>query len=162
MKTSIPFSRTRTYVYLEPREFAGVSSVPPGLGSRHDRWSYHWRGIHPKSPYIEHYISIQPILEGYLAAATHELKIQVQRLGSPDRKLLYLVQLDLSRQGTNENAIAEQIACAMAIFLLKLRDPVRCPGVLDVPAEKKQSGWAIALRETLQGILKTSIPAQSL
>lgn len=154
MKPSI-LSRTNTYVYLEYRQFTGVEKLPPPVGTHHDRWSYHWAGIHPKSPYALHHISVKPDFERHFANATYELKIQVQRLGSLDRKLLYLVQLELN-QGTHENTMAEQIACAMVLFLLKLRDPGRCPGILDAPHESQQSGWAIALRETLQGISKTN------
>jgi hypothetical protein len=51
---------------------------------------------------------------------------------------------------------AEQILCAMVLFLLKLRNPQTAPGVIDIPHESQRSGWAIALKETLQGIESAS------
>ena len=157
------FSRTRTYEYLKCHTFTGVSAVPPSVGTRHDRWSYHWSGIHPKCPYLIHHIAVSPDFRPLQTNYTHELKIECQKVGDTDRRLLYLLQLDLasvidtSTGNMTLNTIAEQLACAMVLFLLRLRAPSRCPGVVDVPHQSQVSGWAIAVRETLQGMANQKV-----
>jgi hypothetical protein len=123
------------------------------VGSDKDWWDYTWVGIHPKTPYLEHSISITPRFDRLFANASHQIKVEALRIGG-DRKLLYAAQIDLSMV-EDVNAIAQQLVIALTLFLLKLGNPAKVYGVCDICHSSQVSRWSIALRETINGICKS-------
>jgi hypothetical protein len=153
-------TKVKAYEYLKRSEFRGVSGTPAPVGSPKDWWDYRWVGIHPKTPYLEHTITISPRFDRLFANASHQIKVEVLRIGG-DRKLLYAAQLDLSGVG-EINEVAQQLTIALTLFLLKLNDPAKVHGVCDLCHSSQVSRWSIALRETINGICKSTAEEISL
>lgn len=147
-------TKVRAYEYLKRSEFRGVSGLPAPVGSTKDWWDYRWVGIHPKTPYLEHTISISPRFDRLFANASHQIKVEVLRIGG-DRKLLYAAQLDLSSV-PEVNEVAQQLTIALTLFLLKLGNPAKVYGVCDLCHSSQVSRWSIVLHETIKGISQST------
>jgi hypothetical protein len=154
-------SPPKTYAYLRSLEFTGVNKdfrPPTGMGSPRGQWTFYWDGIHPKTPWLEHQFCITEAFDHIYDGATHEITIRTRFIDQDSSPIdLYIVQIDL-REFVQANEVAEQLLCALVLYLLRCRNPRAHPGVATPPIFGQRSTWSIVLQETMRGIFQQEAP----
>lgn len=144
------------FVRLQAGIFKGVDLEFKEINIDQTLRVYAWRGSHPRSHYVEHFITVSEKIEPVFEKATHEVRVSVRFLGGAIgaiERLLYSEELNLNLDDRGVlSKTPEQLCCALAIYLLKTADPKLIPGIIGIVPSCSFSPWGLVVKQTLKRI----------
>lgn len=144
------------FLRLQSGVFKGVELEFKEINSHQTLRVYTWKGSHPRSHYVEHFITVSEKIDPVLEKATHEVRVSVRffsgAIGAIER-LLYSEELNLNLDDRGVlNKTPEQLCCALTIYLLRTDDPRLIPGIIGVVPSCSFSPWGLVVKQTLRRI----------